>query len=224
STRCFELFLDESEEQTKRIHDKQRATRTLTRLKKTHQRESILERHHNAQRLLEPVKVVIPYVDLLSFPSRWLRTRRDNERFLSLIEASAFLHQHQRVKKTVQGPDGEVAYIEATLDDYRLAYELAQGVLHATLHELSAPARELLEAAGTLEPPFTRRELRAAIGWPQRRLHDTLNELVDMEYLLVTGGGNGHTYRYQLAAGDERQPAPLLSLTHPDELARQLGP
>jgi hypothetical protein len=45
----------------------------------------VIRRHHNAQRLLERVIVFIPYVNHLKFPSRWLRTRRDNERFLCLI-------------------------------------------------------------------------------------------------------------------------------------------
>jgi hypothetical protein len=52
--------------------------------------------HQNAQRLLDPVAVVIPYATLLTFPTSWLRTRRDNLRLLNLIEAVVFLHQFQR--------------------------------------------------------------------------------------------------------------------------------
>ncbi len=223
TTRCFELFLDETEAQTRRIHERQRQARSLERLKRA-DKQKILERHHNAQRMLEPVKVVIPYVEQLSFPSRWLRTRRDNERFLCLIEASAFLHQHQRVRKTVIGPDGEeVPYIEATLDDYRLAYELARDVLSDTLHELSTPARELLKAARELSPDFTRRQLREKVQWPQRRLHETLDELVDMEYLVVTSGTNGRAFRYAVVLDENERPSPIKCLTHPDELARKLG-
>ena len=219
ATRCFELFLDESQDQTRRIHARQRAARTLSRLRKNRQKEAILERHHNAQRLLEPVEVVIPYVDLLSFPSRFLRTRRDNERFLCLIEASAFLHQYQRPRKS----DGEVAYVEATFDDYRLAYELAQDVLRASLHELSAPARELLEAARRLEESFTRRQLRDQVDWPKHRVHEVLDELVEMEYVVQTGcGGQGRTYRYSVVLDGGQQPSPLQSLTHPDELQRKM--
>ena len=135
TSRCFEIYLDESEEQTRRIHECQRAARGVGRLGRS-DRQKILEKHHNAQRLLEPVKVVIPYVDILTFPTRWLRTRRDNERFLSLIEASAFLHQHQRSCRSCRQldvPDGEeISYIEASWEDYCLAYELAQVVLKST--------------------------------------------------------------------------------------------
>ena len=81
------------------------------------------EVHQNAQRLLEPLPVVIPYAELLTFPSSWLRTRRDNLRLLNLIEAVAFLHQHQRPHETL-GESG-VEYIEATVEDYAIAYSLA---------------------------------------------------------------------------------------------------
>jgi hypothetical protein len=50
-----------------------------------------------------------------------MRTRRDHACFLNLIEVSAFLHQFQREK-----PSGA---IQATVADYKIAYELAAQVL-----------------------------------------------------------------------------------------------
>lgn len=223
ASRCFEIYLDETEEQTRRIHDRQRRARTLERLKKADQ-QAILERHHNAQRLLEEVKIVIPYVDHLTFPTKWLRTRRDNERFLCLIEASAFLHQFQRVRKSVRSPQGEVFYVEAALDDYRLAYELAKDVLGDTLHELSISAREALQAASSLgEGSFTRRDLRAALSWSQKRIHQAVHELLDMEYLTAVGGNDGKAHRYSVVLeGDQAQTNPVLGLLHPDTLEQRL--
>lgn len=230
TSRCFEIYLDESEEQTRRIHQRQRAARSLGGLGRSNRR-SILEKHHNAQRLLEPVKVVIPYVELLTFPTRWLRTRRDNERFLSLIEASAFLHQHQRPCRRLDGccgrqddgPDGDsISYIEATWEDYRLAYELAQVVLKSTLHELSPASRELLEFARGLQGEFTRRDLREATKWSQRRVIGALDELVDMEYVAKVTGSNGTTMTYTVLLADDAEPSPLQHLLHPDELRKAL--
>lgn len=224
ASRCFEIFLDESEAQTHRIQERQRSAREAVRLHQA-DRQAILERHHNAQRLLESVKVVIPYVRHLSFPSRWLRTRRDNERFLCLIEASAFFHQYQRERKTVTGPDGrEVAYVEATLEDYALAYELAKDVLRDCLNELSPSARELFEVAKQFEKEFTRRELRERSGWPQRRVLETVEELVAMEYLTASSGHQGKTYLYSVAAGNGRaSPSPVSALLHPEQLERRLA-
>ena len=220
TSRCFELYLDESEAQTARIHQRQREAKGMNRLQ-TADRQSILEKHHNAQRMLEKLPVVIPYWEHLTFPTKWLRTRRDNERFLSLIEASAFLHQYQRPRKTARGSNGEeIAYIEATLEDYRTAYELAQTVLKASLHELSPVARDLLEKISHLEGEFTRREVRELTGWAQTRLVETLNELEAMEYIARTAGSNGTVMRYTIVAGGvPAGPSPLKHILHPDQLA-----
>jgi hypothetical protein len=219
TSRCFEVYLDESEAQTGRIHQRQRHAKGLTRMKQA-DRQRILDKHHNAQRLLEKIPVVIPYAGHLTFPTKWLRTRRDNERFLCLIEASAFLHQYQRPRKTARTPEGDVAYIEATLDDYRIAYDLAKVVLKASLHELSPVARELLDCISGLEGEFTRREVRELTGWAQTRLVETLNELEGMEYVAKTAGSNGLTIRYQIISGGQQSttPSPMRHILHPDEL------
>jgi hypothetical protein len=60
ATRCFELFLDESEEQTRLIHERQRWSKTLEGLIRLKEEEAICRRHHRMQRLLRPIAVVIP--------------------------------------------------------------------------------------------------------------------------------------------------------------------
>ncbi len=223
ASRCFEIYLDESEEQTRRIHDKQRFMRRPSMLKSC-DKKAIQARHHNAQRMLTETNIAIPYVKHLTFPTRWLRTRRDNERFLCLIEVSAFLHQHQRSCRRLDGANGETfSYIEANLDDYRLAYDLAKDVLRDTLHELSISARDLLKAAGKLEGAFTRRELRNAIGWSQRRIHEGVRELLDMEYIAEVSGSNGRAHQYTIVLNNGEQPSPVVNLLHPDELAQKLA-
>jgi hypothetical protein len=77
ATRCFELTMDESAEQTRRIHERMSLLRTERGLAARQKTEAITRRHWNAQRLLEPLPVVIPFADKLTFPSAWLRTRRD---------------------------------------------------------------------------------------------------------------------------------------------------
>lgn len=233
ATRCFEISLDETEEQTRRIHERQRRARSREGLAAREDAEALRRRHHNAQRLLEPVRVLIPFVEHLSFPSRWLRTRRDHERFLCLVEAAAFLHQHQRETELVPAGAEPVRAVLATLADYRLAYDLARDVLGVTLHELSRPARDLWEAARALvrersprsdpgEVLFTRRDLRTRTSWPDRRLLDALLELVDLEYVGVLAAGQGRTALYRLLVLEETGPLPLRELTHPDELASRL--
>ena len=96
ATRCFEIHLDESPEQTERIQRAQRRSKTFEGLRDRESRDEILRLHHDAQRLLRTISVVIPFAEAIEFPIAWLRTRRDNLRFLHLIEALAFLRQYQR--------------------------------------------------------------------------------------------------------------------------------
>jgi len=228
ATRCFEISLDESEEQTRRIHQGQRARRLPGPVSQQRQAEEIRQRHHLAHRMLEPVLVFVPYVEHLTFPSKRLRTRRDHERFLCLLEASAFLHQHQRQRSQLE--DG-TPYILANLEDYELAYLLAADVLTSTLHELSRAARDLWnwirewqvqeQGEPSRECQFTRRELRVGSQMEDHTLRAALQELVEMEYLEVVTGCNGRAYHYRLSVlSEEDAPSGLLS---PAELARRLG-
>jgi hypothetical protein len=233
SSRLFELVMTETEEQTARIHEHQRWSVSPEALDQRHQRASILERHHLAQRCLESIPVAVPYWNLLTFPSRWLRTRRDHLRFLNLIKASAFLHQFQRPRGVLPST-GEV-YVEATVDDYRLAYRLAAKVLCGTLHDLPQSCQELWQAAYTLlsmrtqgkagrlwDEAFTRKELRLHTGWPDRRLRENLEKLVELEYVAATTGSQGKTYEYRLLPGGDAG-SPLAALLTPDALEALLA-
>lgn len=222
ATRCFEINLDESLEQTRRIQHRQRESKTLDGLKRKAKADRILRRHHNMQRFLKPVKVVIGYALLIEFPARWLRTRRDNLRFLNLIEVISFLHQRQRErKKTADGVD----YIEATLSDYDAAYALAKAVMGESFAELKRPQRELLKVAEGLAKrgDFTRRQLREATGIGNTRLREILGELVAMEYVIPIEGGAGKSFRYRLGDQPLEEGRGVAGLTTPEDLARKLA-
>ena len=220
ATRCFELAMDESPEQTRRIHERQRLLRTEAGLRLRQEAEAIARRHWNAQRLLEPLPVVIPYADRLTFPSAWMRTRRDHARFLNLIEVSAFLHQHQRERRG--------GAIVASLADYTVAYALAGEVLRDTLTDLKRPLREAYTRIQGLslkgQGSVSRREIREDLGVPDSTVRGWLCELVELEYLEAEAsrGGAGKATRYRLT---DRGPNTdlVLGLLSPEELAQQLG-
>jgi hypothetical protein len=223
ATRCFELFLDESEEQTRRIHERQRRTKTLAGFLTMGETDALVRRHHNMQRLLRAIAVVIPYADLIDFPVRWLRTRRDNMRFLNLIEVICFLYQHQRpVQKSIDGRE----YIEATVEDYAAAYSLAREVMGESFADLKKPQRELLkkiEEIGSSDG-VTRRAIREATGLADTRLRELLADLVSLEYVReLTGGGRGTTCRYTVLDHGPEGEKRLTGLTTPEELRRRLA-
>jgi hypothetical protein len=223
ATRCFELTMDETEAQTQRIHERQRRMRTGAGLRMRAEAVAVTRRHWNAQRLLETLPVLIPFADKLSFPSSWMRTRRDHARFLNLIEVSAFLHQHQRERSQ----EGAVV---ASLADYEAAYALAGEVLKETLTDLKRPLREALQRIQVLaakgEGSVSRREVREALSVPDSTVRRWLAELVELEYLAQLGGecgkaGQGKAVRYRPV---ERQPAAceIAGLLSPAELRRRI--
>jgi hypothetical protein len=216
ATRCFELAMDESADQTRRIHERQRMAKTEAGLRMREEANEIKRRHWNAQRLLEPLTVIIPYADKLTFPSAWMRTRRDHARFLNLIEVSAFLHQHQRERR--------FGAVVAAIADYAVAYGLAATLLHDTLSDLRRPLREMYdriqELAGKNGGTVSRREIREALALPDTTVRHWLAELVELEYLRAEGGGGqGKAARYALTEKGPQKDL-VLGLLSPDELRR----
>jgi hypothetical protein len=216
ANRCLILSVDESREQTERIHALQREARTLEGLRLRKQRRETVELLQNAQRLLEPVAVVNPYAGQLRFTADRTRTRRDHEKYLTLIDTITLLHQHQRPLQhdPIAGP-----HIRATLGDIAAANRLAPEILRCGLDELPPQTRHLLEAAKALvramldqgEPDqrechFTRRDLREATGWGEFRVRTHLERLEQFECARRCGGRNGTVMRYALL-DDARQPA-----------------
>ncbi|MCI0356524.1 MAG: DNA primase, partial [Acidobacteria bacterium] len=198
---CLTLAVDESAEQTERIHRVQRERRTLAGLLAHEQRKDLLKTLRNAQRLLQPLHVVNPYAPALTFATARTRNRRDHEKYLTLIDAIALLHQHQREIKTLPaGPSGagSTRFIEVTLDDIALANQLAPEVLGRSLDELPPQTRRLLgfirevlkrkaATGGAKVGPgtawFTRKELREHCGWSLTQIRVHLERLVELEYL-----------------------------------------
>src|SRR5581483_3165568 len=142
--RCLVLTIDEGRQQTAAIHAAQRERRTLAGLTARAERECLLKLHQDAQRLLEPLAIVNPYAHRLTFLDDRTRTRRDHEKYLTLIDAITLLHQHQRPIKTLRHGDRELRYVEVTLADIALANQLAHEVLGRTLDELPPQTRKLL--------------------------------------------------------------------------------
>jgi DNA primase catalytic core len=215
--RAITLTVNEDREQTRAIHRRQREARTIEGHLLRRKRAKLVRLHRNAQRLLRPV-VVVNNHDVGEFPDYMTRARRDHAKLLTLIEAIALLHQHQREIKTIACEGDTLEYIEATEQDVKLAQSLADQVgLIPSLDELRPQARKLLalitEMVKTecerseIEPDkyrFTRRTVREYTKWGDTQLRQHLRRLEEMEYLIVRRGGNqGQLVVYQLATTEE---------------------
>lgn len=221
--RCVVLTVDEEAGQTAAIQAAQRVGRTLPGMQAARERAAIAELHRNAQRLLAPVAVVNPHANALSFAAHQTRLRRDHAKYLSLIDAVTFLHQHQRETKTATFPDGsELRYIEVTQADIALANRLAAAVLGRSMDELPPQSRQLLDlvrAHVTAEMAkqnvpaarvsFDRRGLAEAIGWTYKQVRTHLDRLAADEFVVVTSFGVGQVLRYRLAVPADSGPTGL---------------
>jgi hypothetical protein len=207
--RCLVLSVDEGRAQTEAIHRLQRSRRTLDGLLARLARGEILALHRNAQSLLAPLAVVNPYADRLTFLSDRTRARRDHEKYLTLIDAIALLHQHQRPLRRAEG--GDLTYIEATIADIAAANRLAHEVLGRSLDALPPQSRRLLgliaawvrqraatDGTAPGEVRFTRRALREAIGWGDTQLKIHLARLAELEHLLIHRADRGQGFVYEL--------------------------
>lgn len=214
--RCLTLAVDESSDQTRRIHDLQRASRTLAGIERGAAREAILKLHRNAQRLLESFPIWNPWVEQLTFTSERTRTRRDHEKYLTLIDTVTLLHQRQRERITL--PSGRTALV-ATLSDIETANRLAPEVLGRSLDELPPQtrklwdeikrhAREATTAADWKHHHFTRRELRETIGWSVTQVRTHLERLHELEYILPRHGRSGVRFEYSLQLDPHQAEAP----------------
>ncbi len=232
--RCLVLTVDEDRAQTRAIHRRQRERQTLEGLLADHGRERTLTVHQNAQRLLRPLLVANPYARSLTFLDTRTRTRRDHQKYLTLIRTIALLHQYQRpVQSTVQ--QGEtLAYIEVTREDIRLANRLAHEVLGRSLDELAPQTRRLLglldemvtEACTRLaidcaDHRFSRKDVRDYTGWGHTQLKVHLHRLEELEYLLVHRGGRGQSFVYELLYRGEGEDSAafVMGLVDPERLA-----
>lgn len=232
--RCLVLTINESREQTAAIQARQRASRTLAGLLARSRGEAIIATHRAVQTLLRPLAVVNPYAEQLTFASACVRLRRDQQKYLTLIDAIALLHQHQRPIRRVEHGGKAFEYIEATLADIALANRLAHEVLGRSLDELPPQTRRVLgqlvghvgeraraQGIERVAVRFTRREAREWLGASEKQARVHLDRLVDLEYVIAHSGRNGQRFTYELAfdgnAGSEAPQA--MGLIDTDRLA-----
>ena len=215
-SRFWIISVDESRQQTRAILAFQRQRHSLNGLAGDSKNTLITQKHQNFQRLLKSIAVVNPYAEYLGYSDDRLQGRRDQPKYLNLINTVALLRQMTKQTKFLQDNGKTIPYIEVELEDIKLANELTAHILGKSLDELSSPARQLLvllddyvdkrfNELATIDKDnvpsrnhisFSRREIRDFTGWTNTRLHIYLRELIDMEYVLIDSGRN-NTSRQQ---------------------------
>jgi DNA primase catalytic core len=238
ASRFVFIAIDESREMTEKILCKQRESHTMAGMMNRLAAKKIIRKHLTAQRLLQPIRVINPYGDLLCFDSKSLRARRDHMKYLNLILTITFLFQYQRPVHTMDYDGEKENYILVTLDDIEKANEIAVEVLGRSLDELSPSSRKLLNLVrkmctsqdsgqgaedGNEEPRrFTRRDIREYSGWSDFQVKTHIRQLEELEYIYSLTGRKGKEYVYELIHdGDETGSRFLIGLADIGEVQRK---
>ena len=217
-TRSFELFIDESEEQTGRIFSAQNQKYDGTVI----DTEKILRPWQALQMLLKPYPVLIPYIKYIKFPKKPTRVRRDRPRFFSLIEASAVLHQAQREMRTIH----DVEYIVADCRDYGIAYRLAHKLLAPSLKAITPKAEEIVGVVAELsqfegeesgQQRVRTAQVVKATGWNNKTCLKYLRDATDAGYLDCQKAKNAFEYEVLRIPQDDE-----VLLLNPEELEAQI--
>jgi DNA primase catalytic core len=217
ASRVFVINTDESVEQTRRIHSKQREKYSLKRYKsKAKDIPNIIRKHKSAQRMLKNILIVNNFVEYLSFPEALMRTRRDHERFIDLISTVCFLRQYQKETKEEVIENEEVKYIVCDLDDYKIAHTIMIGILSATLMNLPKGALTLYEKIRGLakslaikqgvEPEeihLSQREIREVTGLSNMFVKNNIRVLADYEYIIKSTSSRGKRCSYRLIKDED---------------------
>ncbi|MEQ8908161.1 MAG: hypothetical protein RIC95_03135 [Vicingaceae bacterium] len=213
ANRSFLIYLDESEEQDRRIMEYQR--RSSAGKLNTEEERIAAELLCNCQRLLEPVKVVNPFAEYLQIPREVFKPRRTNNHYLQFIEAVTFYYQHQR-KSKVDTQTGEI-YIETTIDDIAAANKLLKSILLRKSDDLSGACRNHFERLKQhLKKEEKENERQPGSGFTNReisKLFRTSLPTIKRYHLALTNCGylraekqkGSKAYQYQVVSYEEYQ-------------------
>jgi hypothetical protein len=202
--RCRDGFLtvtvDESPKQTELILAEQRKQQGVCRVPAP---AAIQARHHAAQRLLERLPVAIPFADRIVFPASRVRHRDEQRWFLSLIAASALLHQRQRRR--------ENQVICASEADFDIVRSLTAGLIGIAGCSIGPVAERLLQAmwaSGVKD--FTLPALADLFpNWSRWTFRAALQDLTDFGHLTTITerlrGGRSQRRHYALNGSRQSQ-------------------
>ncbi len=204
ANRSFLIYLDESPEQDARIMDYQRKMSAGVVNKQAE--EEAQELLKNCQRILEPIRVVNPFAELLQIPQEVFKPRRTNNHYLQFIEVVTYYKQFTKEQKA-DTQTGEL-FIETTLEDIADANKLLAEVLLRKSDVITGACRNYFEKLklyliGNGAKQFTNREIsqKLRISLPSIKRHHL--QLFNAGYLKYQQEKQTKTYLYEIVSYEE---------------------
>jgi len=224
SNRSFLLYIDESEEQDKRIMDYQRLISAgKVNQDEEHRAKELLK---NVQRVLKPIRVINPFAEYLELPKSVFKPRRTNSHYLQFIESITFYKQYQRERKYDESTGEE--FIETTIEDIEEANELIIDVLLRKSDTITGATRNHLERLKTYlrennQTTFTNAEIRRNLRVKETTLRRYNNQLLLENYIKKVKGKKGQLYHFEILNIDEYRELEALIKGALDKCVTKIG-
>jgi hypothetical protein len=186
--RLIQLFVDESEEQTRRVMLARAAAYGPGAA--AADPDKVIARHHEFQEWLQDQRVpriVIPFHRALAetIPAGKTMCRRVIDQVLTVIETITLMHQHQRELR-----DGVLL---ATLEDYQVARELLLAPLHQAIGVGDSYQKMALLKKKLPKGQFDSNQAMRAAGFSNKMTRDRkLKELAELGVLKCVAAGSSH--------------------------------
>jgi len=170
ASRMLSLTADTSADQTERILI-EKAKRAAGKGPDKQRIDFVKRKHRAAQNMLRRHAVLIPFAEHIKIPPHDPTVRRAFDQLLSCIQAVALLQQRNR--EIVDGA------IQATVDDYAVAYRLMVPVLRRTFCPTCEKQLDLLKklAEKSGGQSFTMKQIEEWTGMKRSTINDHLTPL-----------------------------------------------
>lgn len=197
--RSIVLSEDESIEQQEKLIDYQKKVRAgkINRI----EQQNTIQLLRNLQRLIQPMKVVNPFAEIVELPKNIQNKRFSYDQYLGFVEIITLYGQYQRDQKTDE-QTGEF-FIETTIEDIQLANELLLEILAEKCEVLSKPTQVYFDKiksilSSTNSETFSTQEIYLWTGISKTSIKRNNALLIQEGCISYVEGSEKHSPRYQI--------------------------
>ena len=227
--RSVTLFLNMSKAQTEKILDYQRRLYSPEGLKLRKQKEKLSIFYQHVQREIKPLEVLNFYSPFLDYDADDHLARRNNRKYLTIVNLVTLIHQHQR---EIIDNNGKQC-IKTHIIDIAISHFIFRRLFKNSLDDLPVQSRNLLnilikhflekskkEHIEFNKIPFYRKEVCKVSRLSMTRVHEHIRKLMFNEYLVDRRDASGIAYRFNFSVTDNGEITKLRLATIKDLLKK----
>jgi len=227
--RSVTLFLNMSKAQTQKILDYQRRLYSPEGLKLRKQKEKLSIFYQHVQREIKPLEVLNFYSPFLDYDADDHLARRNNRKYLTIVNLVTLIHQHQR--EIID--NNSKRCVRTHIIDIAIGHFIFRRLFKNSLDDLPVQSRNLLnilikhflekskkEHVEFNKIQFYRKEVCKVSRLSMTRVHEHIRKLMFNEYLIDRRDASGIAYRFNFSVTDNGEITKLRLATIKDLLKK----